>query len=232
MPAHVVKNLALKVLPVSPVGMEHNRARFIAAALAARQQIVPKLGVSAAARCSNVQALIESTEEEESLAPKRHVGTSADDPSRSAPRTRLTHEVRCENNGLVASVKAPKVSKAACASVASAVGRAGPVTAQTEGSANPCLSPLIQSGWTTTSSSVKAMIPPELWRKPVFRARSRPGRGSKTYRTLGNSLTTSCVSLVREALSTTKISSGAIAQPLQGSQAFPQVCGSVPRANY
>ena len=79
MSAHVVKDLALKALPVAPVAMEDNRARFIAAALAARQQVVPKLGVTGAARCANVQAFVERGEEE-SLAPERHIGTSADDP--------------------------------------------------------------------------------------------------------------------------------------------------------
>jgi hypothetical protein len=106
--AHVVKNLALKVLPVAPVGMKDNGARLIAAGLTTSQQVVPKLGVSAAARGADVQALIEPAKDEESLAPKRHVGASADDPSRSAPRACLTGEVRREKNRLVAPVKAPK----------------------------------------------------------------------------------------------------------------------------
>ena len=108
MSAHVVKDLVLETLPLASVVMEDDRARFIAAALAARQQIVPKLGVSAAARRANVQALIEPTEEEESLAPDCHVGTGADDPSRTARRARLMRELRREKNRLVTPVKAPK----------------------------------------------------------------------------------------------------------------------------
>ena len=108
MSAHVVKDLVLESFPLAPVVMEDDRARFIAAALAAQQQIVPKLGVSAAARRANVQALIEPTEEEESLASERHVGTGADDPSRTARRARLMRELRREKNRLVTPVKAPK----------------------------------------------------------------------------------------------------------------------------